>query len=117
MQGIEQEMRLQLQPLVENAIRHGSAERAGCGVIEVRARLQDGRLLLEVEDDGPGAAAATAAASAGVRPGLGLAATAERLQLLYGDGQSFSAGNGSAGGFLVRVCLPPRWGAAAPTLP
>jgi two-component system LytT family sensor kinase len=97
---------LLLQPLVENAIRHGNAERAGRGAIEVRAGLRDGRLQLEVEDDGPGAGGSAS-------PGLGLSATAERLQLLYGDGQSFSAGNGSAGGFVVRVCLPARDAAAA----
>ncbi|HEY6321745.1 MAG TPA: histidine kinase, partial [Thermoanaerobaculia bacterium] len=47
---------LLLQPLVENAIRHGNAERAGRGAIAVRAHREDGRLVLEVEDDGPGAA-------------------------------------------------------------
>jgi len=119
---------LLLQPLVENAIRHGSAERAGRGAIAVRARRQDGRLLLEVEDDGaggaaaPGAAAgtaraaaapATAAAVAGVPRGLGLSATAERLQLLYGDAQLFSAGHRPEGGFLVRALLPLRHAAGA----
>ena len=43
-----------LQPLVENAIRHGNAERAGRGAVAVRARREGGRLVLEVEDDGPG---------------------------------------------------------------
>jgi len=106
---------LLLQPLVENAIRHGNAERAGRGAIAVRAHREDGRLVLEVEDDGPGSAAT--AASAGQVPagnrgaaatGIGLAATAERLQLLYGDAQTFSAGAGPAGGFLVRAALPAR---------
>jgi two-component system, LytTR family, sensor kinase len=132
---------LLLQPLVENAIRHGNAERTGRGAIAVRARREGERLLLEVEDDGPGigpgassgpGAAGTGpgangdagsipsardapAAGPGDRaragpplPGLGLAATAERLQLLYGDGQSFCVGNGATGGFLVRVTLPAR---------
>jgi hypothetical protein len=50
--------------------------------------------------------------------GLGLAATAERLQLLYGDAQTFSAANAPGGGFLVRITLPARTaqpGAAAAT--
>jgi two-component sensor histidine kinase len=97
-----------LQPLVENAIRHGNAERAGRGAIAVRARRDDGRLVLEVEDDGPGPAPTVAAGSRPGPAGLGLAATAERLQLLYGDTQSFSAGPGTRGGFLVRALLPLR---------
>ncbi|HYO13515.1 MAG TPA: histidine kinase [Thermoanaerobaculia bacterium] len=96
---------LLLQPLVENAIRHGNAERVGRGAIAVRARREDGRLVLEVEDDGPGEADTAPDRPA---PGIGLAATAERLRLLYGDGQSFSAGNGPGGGFLVRASLPFR---------
>ncbi len=111
---------LLLQPLVENAIRHGNAERAGRGAIAVRARQENGRLLLEVEDDGPGAAtpAGVSPAIAGTAPaaavpgGLGLSATAERLQLLYGDAQTFSAAPGPSGGFLVRASLPPRRAAA-----
>lgn len=95
---------LLLQPLVENAIRHGNAERVGRGTIAVRSRKEGGRLVLEVEDDGPG----DPGAAPDRPPGLGLAATAERLRLLYGDGQSFSAGNGSGGGFLVRASLPFR---------
>ncbi|HEX4963210.1 MAG TPA: histidine kinase [Thermoanaerobaculia bacterium] len=94
---------LLLQPLVENAIRHGNAERAGRGAIAVRARREDDKLILEVEDDGPGE---TDRSPERREPGLGLAATAERLQLLYGEAQTFSAGNGERGGFLVRACLP-----------
>ena len=98
-----------LQPLVENAIRHGNAERVGRGTIAVRARREEGRLVLEVEDDGPGDAG-----SNGDRPspGLGLASTAERLRLLYGDGQTFDAANAPGGGFRVRASLPFREAAA-----
>ncbi len=91
-----------LQPLVENAIRHGNAEREGRGSIEVRARQEEGRLVLEVEDDGSGN-------GDGKGSGLGLAATAERLQILYGNEQSFSTGRGIDGGFLARAVLPLRW--------
>lgn len=93
---------LLLQPLVENAIRHGNAERAGRGTVAVRSRKEGGRLVLEVEDDGPG----DPGAAPDRPPGIGLAATAERLRLLYGDGQSFTAGNAPGGGFLVRASLP-----------
>ena len=101
---------LLLQPLVENAIRHGGAERAGRGAVAVRARREDGRLILEVEDDGPGAAGGPGPSGnrGAAGTGIGLSATAERLQLLYGDAQTFSAGAGRAGGFLVRAALPAR---------
>ena len=105
---------LLLQPLVENAIRHGNAERAGRGAIAVRARREEDRLILEVEDDGPGDARQTNPSPDRREPGLGLAATAERLKLLYGDAQTFSAGNGHGGGFLVRACLPFRAAEGAP---
>lgn len=97
-----------LQPLVENAVRHGSAERAGRGAVAVRARQQDGRLILEVEDDGAGSAGPGNPGN-----GVGLSGTAERLQLLYGADQSFTAGNGGAG-FRVRASLPLRRAEAPP---
>jgi two-component system sensor histidine kinase AlgZ len=107
-----------LQPLVENAIRHGSAERTGRGAVAVRARQDHDHLLLEVENDtgsaviAPGDSAhpvVTIAGRAGrAGQGLGLAATAERLLLLYGDEQTFSAGALPGGGFLVRARLPLR---------
>jgi two-component system LytT family sensor kinase len=116
---------LLLQPLVENAIRHGNAERTGRGVITVRAHRAGSRLILEVEDDGPGRSGETTPAAGTVsgdgEHGLGLAATAERLQLLYGDAQTFSAANAPDSGFLVRITLPARPAgpgtAAAPPVP
>jgi two-component system LytT family sensor kinase len=98
-----------LQPLVENAIRHGNAERSGTGTIAVRARAEGARLILEVEDDGPGDARRNGHKT---DSGVGLAATAERLQILYGAAQTFSAGDGTAGAFLARATLPLRRAAA-----
>src|SRR4029453_6680981 len=43
-----------LQPLVENAIRHGIARRSAAGLLEISARRENGRLWLQVRDDGPG---------------------------------------------------------------
>lgn len=97
-----------LQPLVENAVRHGNAERQGRGLVAVRARREGETLILEVEDDGPGDRGPAHRDPQRREPGLGLAATAERLKLLYGEAQSFNAGNGERGGFLVRACLPFR---------
>jgi two-component system, LytTR family, sensor kinase len=99
-----------LQPLVENAIRHGQAEETGQGAVTVRARKDGGRLWLEVEDDGPGAPPGRDVR----RAGLGLSATAERLHLLYGDDHRFEAGNGTPAGFRVRVGVPFRLAAEAP---
>ena len=93
-----------LQPLVENAVRHGNVEHLGRGSVEVRARCNDGRLEIEVEDDGPGL-------PEGADPlgsGLGLSATAERLALLYGEAQRFEIGNGENGGCRVRAVFPYR---------
>jgi two-component sensor histidine kinase len=93
-----------LQPLVENAIRHGNAERMGKGRIAVRAHARGQELVLEVEDDGPGSADDGDSCS----KGTGLSVTAERLSLLYGEAHTFEAKNGPNGGFLVRIALPLR---------
>ncbi len=106
-----------LQPLVENAVRHGNAERSGRGAVGVRVRRgtdgDGGRLLLEVEDDGAGEPegkgndAQGATDDAGRGFGIGLAGTAERLQLLYGADHGFRAGP-AANGFRVELSLPLR---------
>ncbi|MBI2837342.1 MAG: sensor histidine kinase [Acidobacteria bacterium] len=93
-----------LQPLVENAVQHGAAARTGAGTIEIRASRLDARLVLEIEDDGPGMPSGRGTAGSGV----GLSATAERLQILYGADHTFTAGNGATRGFLVRASFPFR---------
>ncbi|MBN2370633.1 MAG: sensor histidine kinase [Vicinamibacteria bacterium] len=93
-----------LQPLVENAIRHGNAERIGQARIAVRAHARGQELLLEIEDDGPGTAGDHDLHAAGT----GLSVTTERLNLLYGGAHSLEARNGPMGGFLVRIALPLR---------
>ncbi|HEX6534113.1 MAG TPA: histidine kinase [Gemmatimonadaceae bacterium] len=93
---------LLLQPLVENAIRHGIAPRAASGCVEISARREGDRLLLRVRDDGVGAP------GAGVREGVGLRNTRERLRHLYGDAHELRAGNGELGGFDVRIVIPFR---------
>ena len=93
---------LLLQPLVENAVRHGNAMRLGFGAVSVRARRQGAELLLEVVDDGPGVAPGQDV----LRAGLGLSATASRLRLLYGDAHRFAAANVPGGGFAVTIVIP-----------
>lgn len=100
---------LLLQPLVENAIRHGNASRTGRGTIDIRVTHTDETLEIDVADDGPGAPADTDIFGRGV----GLSATRERLRLLYGDAHRFRAAN-RGGGFAVTISLPLR-GVAAHT--
>jgi two-component sensor histidine kinase len=92
-----------LQPFVENAIRHGIAPRARGGRVEIRGARTDGRLILEVEDDGAGLDA-----YAQPREGVGLSNTRRRLHELYGDEQSLSLRRGAMGGVLVEITLPGR---------
>jgi two-component system LytT family sensor kinase len=88
-----------LQPLVENAIRHGIAERARAGRIDVRARRHGQRLVLEVEDDGSGLPQGAA------REGVGVGNTKARLAEMYGRNQEFEL-IGSKSGTVARVSIP-----------
>ena len=95
-----------LQPLVENAIKHGIASRATVGRVLIGARRIDGTLHLTVRDDGSGLAE-----PAGAR-GVGLANTSARLRQLYGDQASFEVVNMADGGVIARIVLPYRLAAA-----
>jgi two-component system LytT family sensor kinase len=77
---------LLLQPLVENAVRHGVARRTGRTRVRVRGWSQQEWLCLEVHDDGPGCTSRDRAGPGGI----GLANTRQRLERLYGEGQRFS---------------------------
>lgn len=94
---------LVLQPLVENAVRHGRASADGRGRIEVVAAREGERLRLCVLDDGPGGAAGGEEGG-----GIGLGSTSERLALLHGGAASLVAGPRPGGGFEVRIELPAR---------
>jgi LytS/YehU family sensor histidine kinase len=104
---------LLLQPLVENAIRHGIAPRAAPGTVEVGARRLDDTLELWVVDDGVGENP-----RASHRDGVGLGNTRARLRALYGAEHRFEARGGqrNGGGFSVRMEIPfrtPRPGGSA----
>ena len=94
---------LLLQPIVENAIRHGNASHASGGTIQVRVERIGASIRLSVTDDGPGAPAGIDVFATGI----GLSATRERLRLLYGDAHQFEAANRGAG-FAVTILLPYR---------
>lgn len=98
---------LLLQPLVENAIRHGISPRATPGHVWVSAHRIEDSLAIEVLDDGVGPSARRSRErSRGT--GLGLANTATRLIHLYGDRHEFEAGPREGGGFAVKLILPFR---------
>ena len=95
---------LVLQPLVENAVRHGVEARSGSGKIRIGATRENGSLLLEVVDDGVGLP--VAAGSVPMREGMGLGNTRQRLARLYGDDQELRIEGADGGGVRALVRLP-----------
>jgi two-component system, LytTR family, sensor kinase len=97
-----------LQPLVENAVRHGGVSSTGHGKVSVTLRRADeprrGMLMLRVQDDGPPPISPAREAGGGT----GLSATAQRLSLLYGEAQTLHAGPIEGGGFVVTLNIPAR---------
>ena len=93
-----------LQPLVENAVRHGIAPYGCGGEIAVRASQEGLRLCLTVQDSGPGILEDKPRPPAA--SGLGLANTRARLLHLYGEAQQLTLENISGGGFRARLELP-----------
>jgi two-component system, LytTR family, sensor kinase len=94
-----------LQPLVENAIRHGIAARADAGLVEISARREGNQLILTVRDDGARPIAPDLTVP---QQGIGLANTRARLATLYGDAAALETGFQQQGGFVVTVRLPYR---------
>jgi LytS/YehU family sensor histidine kinase len=93
-----------LQPIVENAIRHGIGCRSSAGMIRIRACSANGMLEVTVEDDGPG----LAVGSPDQMPGIGLANTRARLTQLYGAEACLVVENGADSGVVATVNLPYR---------
>lgn len=96
---------LLLQPLVENAVRHGVSRLSSQGEIRIAARHDDNSLHLQITDNGPGLADL---GHAPAKEGIGLAATRERLRTLYGEDQDIEITNVARGGVEVHIRLPFR---------
>ncbi len=92
-----------LQPLVENAIRHGIEPHARPGRIELHAHRQADALALNVSDNGGGLQKQNSR-----REGVGLSNTRARLRELYGEAHRFELGDAPGGGVLVQMTIPFR---------
>jgi two-component system LytT family sensor kinase len=94
---------LVLQPLVENAVTHAMRDHRQRGILRLSARRSGERLVLAVEDNGPGLGAVSATGS-----GIGLTNTAERLQRLYGDDHRMALVTPDGGGLRLEIDVPYR---------
>jgi two-component system LytT family sensor kinase len=91
---------LLLQPLVENAVRHGVSKSSAAVTVALKSSLRDAMLEIQVSDDGPGVLGESAG------NGVGLTNTRARLQQLYGEQQSLSLDRRDGGGTIATVLLP-----------
>jgi two-component system LytT family sensor kinase len=91
-----------LQPLVENAVRHGAAVKPGPIRIEIRVEREGDAVVVEVTDTGPGFAPSRSANGTGI----GLANTRARLTALYGTAGTLECGNAPSGGAIVTARVP-----------
>lgn len=94
-----------LQPVVENALKHGASQVRGVGRIEIQGRREEDRLVLSVRDNGPGLPSSQ-------DDGLGLRNVRARLQELYGEDQGLLLESAPEGGTIATLRLPYHTSAA-----
>jgi two-component system LytT family sensor kinase len=97
-----------LQPIVENSIKHGIAPKLEGGEIRIRTSRRDGRLIIEVEDNGIGMPASRISRleAEGGGEGIGISNVHERLRVLYGDAFRFDIHSREGQGTFVRIDVP-----------
>jgi two-component system LytT family sensor kinase len=113
-----------LQPLIENSIKHGLEPRIGGGTVTLRSKiLADGRLQLEVEDDGIGmgpdeelsvAASEAVRVGGGNGTGIGMSNVRERMEVLYGSQAEVEVVSRPGRGTKVRLVMPVLEAGSAP---
>src|SRR6185437_8950233 len=91
-----------LQPLVENAIKHGVEAHSNAGKVQITARRDGDTLRLSIQDDGPGYRAPSPRRGAGI----GIANVKSRLFQIYNHEQSFAVAEASGGGTIVTISIP-----------
>ncbi len=94
-----------LQPIVENALKHGLSQVSGQGLLKIQAHAAAGRLFLKVTDNGPGV---PQNGTVKIREGIGIANTRRRLSQVYGADHLFGMANAPGGGFEVTIDMPLR---------
>ncbi len=94
-----------LQPIVENAIRHGIARQTVPGRITIRAFKKEDRLIMQVEDNGPGLRT-NHNPNGTLSGGIGLSNTRARLEQFYGEDYGFEIANLAARGVIVTLEIP-----------
>jgi hypothetical protein len=95
---------LMLQPLVENAVRHGISKSSKSGLIHIKTEIQGTRLCVYIRDNGPGLKSNGHSPAANF--GIGLSTTRTRLEFLYGKDHSLKLNNLPEGGVEVRLVVP-----------
>jgi LytS/YehU family sensor histidine kinase len=93
---------LLLQPLVENAVRYGVAMQPGRGWVRIASRREKAKLVIEIDDSGPGITDELVPK----KEGVGLSNTRSRLARLYGEAQKLELTNQPARGLRVSVVIP-----------
>ena len=93
-----------LQPIVENAIKHGLAPRLAGGQIHLRTHRRDGRLSIEIDDNGMGISPERLLEVYG--GGIGISNVHERLRLLYGDQFEMDIRSQEGEGTQIRIEIP-----------
>lgn len=96
--------RFVLQPLIENAIRHGLSDRRAAGTIEISAVVRDNSLIVRVSDNGVGLEHARASTGRGI----GLTNVRDRLRILYGDDDRLRLCGSDEGGTVAELRIPAR---------
>lgn len=101
---------MMLQTLVENAVRHGVAAKAGTGIVSITAQVRGAHLMVKVHDNGAGAARTQGGRGGG---GVGIHNTCARLDMLYGRNHAFRIQSREGFGHEVEIRIPLRPAAAA----